>query len=421
MVQLGSPEPTEHDKAAHASDANPLKDSWSDVVRKAASDFSQMVTDSSQQLVAAAEKLTSDSLGVAGDLAQKAEQASSKSSEMAAVATQAAAETRRLADSIQTTINQATTKALEETKATLGEPARQAEQALRASEQVRADLQQKLDDAIRRVEVSASAGREAAAKAEQAAEESRVAAVEASSRAERAQLAVAEQDSGDRERLRGDLQGKIEGLSLRLDEFATTSRESTARSETIANEAKQAAIEAIADAKRTQAATVSAVDPVAQEVLERLEADYSLLTKLVQELHARIATLSGQAPGLAAASRVPSEFETSTVLETIDDATQDKTPYSIEQPPTLETHRSWHPGGDHIASTEVEGEDENAHRSAVEEEGCAGSPTIGGRILVSISPVPDFDRLLNLDGALGRMPGIENVTLADYAKEEVTF
>ena len=49
------------------------------------------------------------------------------------------------------------------------------------------------------------------------------------------------------------------------------------------------------------------------------------------------------------------------------------------------------------------------------------SPTIAGLVLVSISPVPDFDRLLNLDGALGRMTGIENVTLADYAKEEVTF
>jgi hypothetical protein len=44
-----------------------------------------------------------------------------------------------------------------------------------------------------------------------------------------------------------------------------------------------------------------------------------------------------------------------------------------------------------------------------------------GRIMVQVSPVPDFDRLLTLDGALGRMPEIRNVTLADYAKEEVTF
>lgn len=49
------------------------------------------------------------------------------------------------------------------------------------------------------------------------------------------------------------------------------------------------------------------------------------------------------------------------------------------------------------------------------------SAPINGRVLVSISPVPDFDRLLSLDGALGRMGGIGNVTLADYAEEEVTF
>jgi hypothetical protein len=42
-------------------------------------------------------------------------------------------------------------------------------------------------------------------------------------------------------------------------------------------------------------------------------------------------------------------------------------------------------------------------------------------VQLRISPVPDFDRLLSLDGALGRMTGIGNVTLADYAREEVTF
>jgi hypothetical protein len=46
---------------------------------------------------------------------------------------------------------------------------------------------------------------------------------------------------------------------------------------------------------------------------------------------------------------------------------------------------------------------------------------VSGRMLVSITPVPDFDRLLSLDGALGRMTDVRNVTLADYAKEEVTF
>jgi hypothetical protein len=48
-------------------------------------------------------------------------------------------------------------------------------------------------------------------------------------------------------------------------------------------------------------------------------------------------------------------------------------------------------------------------------------PTLFGRVQVNISPVPDFDRLLNLDSALSRVSCVQTVTLADYAQEEVTF
>ncbi len=456
MVQSGAPEPTESNQPAPQSDGTPQQeDSWSGIVRNAATDFSRMVTDSSQQLTAAAEKLASDSMSIFGDLAndlaQKTEQATSKSNEMAAVATQAAAETSRVADSIQTRIDQAVEKAREETKSTLGEPARQAEQALQASEKARIDLQQNLDEAVRRIEASANAGREAAAKAERAAEESHRAAVEASARADRAQQALEEQQgSGKWERLRDDLQGRITQLSVKVDESASVSREATARSETIANEARQTATEAAAQVQRDQAAVGPTVDPVAQEVLERLEADYSLLTKLVQELHSRIATLSGQAPALAVGTPIAPASETESLPELgIAAAAPSDTPLdSDEQETTLETHRSWYPGGDHIASPPTESAAEHAVDEAAEhvaeepvepamepeepvEPAMAEepvepamepwSPTIAGLVLVSISPVPDFDRLLNLDGALGRMTGIENVTLADYAKEEVTF
>ena len=60
------------------------------------------------------------------------------------------------------------------------------------------------------------------------------------------------------------------------------------------------------------------------------------------------------------------------------------------------------------AASEAPSEDIRGHR-------------LEGRILVHIAPVPDFDRLLNLDGALGRLESVRNVTLADYTKEEVTF
>ena len=44
-----------------------------------------------------------------------------------------------------------------------------------------------------------------------------------------------------------------------------------------------------------------------------------------------------------------------------------------------------------------------------------------GRVQVNIAPVPDFDRLLNLDSALSRVSSVQTVTLADYTQEEVTF
>jgi hypothetical protein len=47
--------------------------------------------------------------------------------------------------------------------------------------------------------------------------------------------------------------------------------------------------------------------------------------------------------------------------------------------------------------------------------------TVSGRVVLVIAPVPDFDRLLSIDGALGRMAEVRNVSLADYAREQVTF
>jgi len=46
---------------------------------------------------------------------------------------------------------------------------------------------------------------------------------------------------------------------------------------------------------------------------------------------------------------------------------------------------------------------------------------VTGKVTLIIAPVPDFDRLLSIDGALGRMTDVRNVSLADYAREQVTF
>ena len=74
----------------------------------------------------------------------------------------------------------------------------------------------------------------------------------------------------------------------------TSLRAAVAGAERTAAEARQVALEASAIVQAQPLNTEASVSTGAQEVLERLEADYSLLTKLVQELHARIASLSAQ-------------------------------------------------------------------------------------------------------------------------------
>ena len=144
-------------------------------------------------------------------------------------------------------------------------------------------------------------------------------------------------------------------------------------------------------------------------MLERLEADYQLLTRLVQELHARISGLS--APAMAA-SKMPSSHEDAPPAPLPDEKTQpdESEPFGGNQ---------WQ---EHAAPPEA------GQASADTPEAWPPQPTptsepssLTGRIIVRLKPVPDFDRLLSLDGALGRMNNVLNVTLADYAQDEVTF
>ncbi len=74
MVQSGAPEPTEYKHPSpESAQASQPQDSWTVLVRNAASDFSRKVTESSQQLTSAVERLASDSMSILGDLAQKTE------------------------------------------------------------------------------------------------------------------------------------------------------------------------------------------------------------------------------------------------------------------------------------------------------------------------------------------------------------
>lgn len=42
-------------------------------------------------------------------------------------------------------------------------------------------------------------------------------------------------------------------------------------------------------------------------------------------------------------------------------------------------------------------------------------------MVIKAAPIPDFEKLVGLDHALDRMPGVDKVSLADYSKEEVTL
>jgi hypothetical protein len=240
-----------------------------------------------------------------------------------------------------------------------------------------------------------------------------------------------------------------------------------AGAERSAADARQVALEATQLAQQNQTPVEQTVSLGAQEVLERLEADYSLLTKLVQELHARIASLSAQTSPVyqfvpptqrqeadvnQSLPELPELAETEASMpgdETVAEMDQEEPAASSWDDATIAAAESWsssrhnaepasepeaseEPEPAHEETPEVSAEPVDAEQEipAVAEEATAvtaevesepGTPTIAGRVLVSISPVPDFDRLLSLDGALGRMSGIGNVTLADYAREEVTF
>jgi hypothetical protein len=446
---------------------------------------------------------------------QRAAESASKSTEAAGAAGAAAAEARQLTESLQGMIAEAAERTRQETTSYFQDAVRQVEQAGASSQQQGQELQAKLDAAAAQLESSLTTARELAAQAASSADAARQAAAEATSTSAettsvaRAAADAAQSANGQVAALRDVVAGIESSASNAAAEAARSTaseiaalREAVAAAERVASEAAATAARttasevtslraAVAGAERTAAEarqvaleasaivqaqplnTEPSVSAGAQEVLERLEADYSLLTKLVQELHARIASLSAQTSPVyqfipPAQRQEPdvnpdvniqethelkeppaSNYEETAMTgdETVAEmpaADEPVAPSSWDEPaataaeswnaarfaPTPETPVEPEVPSESQASHEVEPAAEitpdepaaTTEEPAVEKPAAeAAADTIAGRVLVSISPVPDFDRLLSLDGALGRMSGIGNVTLADYAREEVTF
>ncbi len=236
--------------------------------------------------------------------------------------------------------------------------------------------------------------------------------------------------------------------------------QAAALAEQAASTAGAAVSQAAAHAEVALAAAAQATaGPNARHVLEKLDDDYRLLSELVQALHTRIA-------GLAAATAAPPPpLEVVTSLDDMATAPQSDAatiePGQAPAPAEAEEQETEAPAAASVTPLSWQAEaplaEVSAPAAAVDEaepepETNADAPlpepevapsltamssesppatappeplaievTLAGKILANLAPVPDFDRLLNLAGALGRMAGVLNVTLADYTREEVSF
>jgi hypothetical protein len=234
------------------------------------------------------------------------------------------------------------------------------------------------------------------------------------------------------ERLRDDMMNRIEEALQRLDASVSASKEAATQAREAAQAAQDAASEATRQAER--AAGERAATPDAHALLQQLETDYSNLSALVQDLQQRITTL-GEVAGAASlpeeagletvesvAAATPSEEEapawqpppepeaTTAAVEPVAEA-----PVQLEPAATAEPAPGAEPAFEAIEAPVLQPEPEapgEPEPAAVE---------VSGRILVTLAPVPDFDLLLKLDAALGRMASVGNVSLADYVSESATF
>jgi hypothetical protein len=462
------------------------------------------------------------------EVTARAERSASTSSDMAQIAQKAAEDARLAAESLQGAVAEASERI--RTEASEGAELH-VSQVQAAGERLRSDLQGHVDEMISRIEQASGSRDEATAAAEIATNAAREAA-------DRVQQSVA----------------AVEAAVANAQRAADEARAAAERSESSAgsiSEAVSAAQEA-AQASReaaSQAGTQSSVlGGEANMLLERLETDYDLLTRLVRELHGRIAALSlpsvpsapaapepampepampeletqdiegpvasfeplaaeqvpaaeldapadagwatvaeenagWQAPEVTEPELVPeapmeqeatywaydenaweapaseAHSEPEAMVEAEAETQSAYWPQPVEetavwQPQTPETepeavaeapveaepvswsqaaeeNTAWNmPASEVEASAEAEVTEVVSEETApeawvpepvVEEAPAPVDVTVRGRVQVRIAPVPDFDRLLNLDGALGRVSGVDSVTLADYAQEEVTF
>jgi archaellum component FlaC len=462
--------------------------SWTNAIRTAVKEFVDAVNESSKQLASASERFAIESLQAADAAKTQSERSAASSAEMAQQAQRAAEDARNATASLQSAVDEAREQVRNEARLSVEQVASQTAQINQIGAQVTYDLQQRIDEMVARLEAGTTGHQEAleTAQAATAAAQSAAERIETSVNAVEAAVANARRAAEEARSAAEQSEQSAGSVSVAV----TSAQEAAESSRQSASLAEQAG-------KRSDFAAEASM------LLERLETDYSLLTRLVQELHSRISNLSSVSMAPPAPTYEPQpEYTTETepvyeeALEAPSDQASETPAYAEEMPeavtsweePAIETPAvtsawqelvaetpeatpSWpepviempepQPMNDFIAEpgnpspwpTEPPADLEMPEVPAVPEglgeeislqapdeaapvqempepvadvmpEAAASSVppiTVFGRVQMTISPVPDFDRLLSLDSALARIQDVRSVTLADYAREEVIF
>jgi uncharacterized phage infection (PIP) family protein YhgE len=302
-----------------------------------------------------------------------------------------------------------------ETRARVDEAVSQARQAQELAERVKAELQGQVQEMVTRIERSAGNSQEIVKAAQEASEEVRRAAERVAESASSVDAAVALAQRAAEE---------AKQAAERIDQGIGAVTAAVAGAQQAAEEAKRAAEQPQAD--------VSLQDDT-RSLIARLEEDYQLLTSLVQELSIRLGSLTQVAAEQSGDASVPTSQEEELAPFALQTQPEPPSPWLNEAPGPSPQEE---PGVSAWAAAEAEDATfaPNAQLSPEAEEVASEPPAeahaeaaepaeteVGGLIEVTISPVPDFDRLLTLDGALGKLQGVSAVALINYAQDEVTF
>jgi hypothetical protein len=429
--------------------------SWTIAIRTAVKEFVEAVSDSSRQLANASEQFAVQSLQAMEAARARSEQSAEASAEMARKAQQAADEARGASLGLQSAVEEAREQVRNEARETFEQVASQTAHINEIGAQVKYDLQQRIDEMVARLEAGTAGHQEALETAQAATTAAQAAAdrIEGSVNAIESAVASARQ-AAEEARSAAEQSVQSVGNATMAVASAQEAAESSRQSASLAEQAGQ----------RSDFAAEASM------LLERLETDYSLLTRLVQELHTRISSLStiGAAQAAVPASEKtyaepPIEaYEEDHVEEAWQEPEIAYTAFEAEsfevepegprQPETMGTFgASGWPSSPPASIEETEEATpvqeapgtkesfqafdaepkapepapavERAPMAEREPEAAMPVPAVSifGRVQMTISPVPDFDRLLSLDSALARVAGVHSVTLADYAHEEVVF